>query len=98
MVFWEDACFVLPLLILDRLLANTPVAKVIFFAAAIISSVIFGLGHLYQGFFAVALLFLYVPLAFQLGKRYGLGTIMLGHVSYDVVTFMSSIIFLRYFI
>ena len=88
LVFWEDTFFTLPILILEQYGVSKLVRNILLATSA----VVFASGHLaYGGIWAFCTLF-YVPLiSYRLGKRYGLGTVMLGHVVYDFVTVITSI-------
>lgn len=59
--------------------------KWIFVPIVVLSSLIFGAGHLYQGYFVAALLSLYPYfVSYKYGKKYGYGTVMLCHITYDL--------------
>lgn len=83
-VFWEDAFYSLPLLMLARQLGES--RKWFQYGSMALLSLAFGSGHIYQGFGAVAMLTCYVPITNKLAKKYGIGTIMAGHVMYDMST------------
>ena len=87
-VAWEDALHTLPLFLLRRLIGERWFVLPIHWLATIIMMVEFGMGHLYQGFIAAALLSLYVPITLRLGKKYGFGTVMLCHTLYDLSTIL----------
>lgn len=88
-VFWEDACHTLPLVLLARFLGESIPAKVIYYLMLAMVTVSFGLGHVYQGYFAAALLSMAIPYTVKLGKKYGFGTMMLGHMLYDLTTILT---------
>lgn len=80
-VWWEDVLFSLLLIYY----AEKFLPKAMFIAVAIASSIVFGLGHLYQGWLAVVLLSLYPYFfSYKYGKKHGYGTVMLAHVVYDL--------------
>lgn len=80
MVWWEDVFFVLPYLWVYRVWGKKAWPIIPLF---ILSTLLFGLGHLYQGSIGwVAVV--YPALSFLGGKKYGLGTMMIIHVAYDV--------------
>jgi membrane protease YdiL (CAAX protease family) len=86
MVFWEDAVFTLPALVLDRAGASKKVVNSIL----AISAIVFASGHVSYGFTWMLLTLLYVPfISFKYGKKYGLGTVMVCHILYDVMTLIT---------
>lgn len=87
-VFWEDLCHSLPLLILRKLIGVNKWTRPIHFLLMCIVMLEFGLGHLYQGPMAAFLLSFYIPYAVRKGDEHGFGTIMIGHMLYDFVTFL----------
>lgn len=88
-VFWEDACHGLPLLLIRNFLGTKwwswPV-NLLLMGTVMLE---FGLGHVYQGVFSAALLSFYIPVSINLGKKYGFGTVMIGHTLYDLSTILS---------
>jgi len=84
-VFWEDMFFVFPSLLLYHLTKN----KYLVAPVMLVSSIIFAIGHLYQGVMAPIILLGYVPAMFYFGRKYGLGTVMACHVAYDVLTYLT---------
>jgi hypothetical protein len=48
----------------------------------------FGLGHVYQGWAAAAMLSFYIPFTFKKGQEVGFGTVMLCHTLYDLATIL----------
>lgn len=89
-VFWEDACHTVPLAILSRVLGEDKWWKKALRRAAIgMVMVSFGLGHVYQGVFAAALLSLYIPFTLKKGQEVGFGTIMACHTLYDLLTILT---------
>lgn len=93
-VFWEDACHGLPLVLLGRWSEGKKHAKWINRAALAFVMVSFGLGHVYQGWFAAAFLSLYIPMSMKWGKKHGFGTVMIGHSIYDLLTVLALQFFL----
>ena len=85
LVFWEDMFFVFPSLLLYSLTKN----KYLTAPVMLVSSVIFASGHIYQSVPWALILLGYVPLMFYFGRKYGLGTVMASHVTYDVVTYLT---------
>ena len=82
-VWWEDAFFTLPLLLLN----HYRVSKYVFYPVMIASTVAFASGHLYLSIPWSVLLLVYVPfLSFRYGLRCGLGTVMVCHIMYDLIT------------
>lgn len=95
MVFWEDACHGLPLVILSLSLGRDKLWKrMLTWAAIAVVMVSFGLGHVYQGYMSAALLSLYIPFTFKKGPQIGFGTVMICHSLYDLVTILTIKIFL----
>lgn len=84
-VFWEDMFFVFPSIFFYHLTKNRYLVAFLM----LISSIIFAMGHLYQGTTASLILTSYVPIAFYFGRKYGLGTVMACHVTYDVLTYLT---------
>ena len=87
-VSWEDACHGLPLALLYRFVCTKKYAKFIMWPAIAVVMTAFGLGHTYQGIWAAAFLSLYVPFTYDFGKKHGFGTVMIGHILYDLVTLL----------
>jgi hypothetical protein len=81
-VFWEDMLFVFPSILLHTLTRN----KYLVALLILVSSVLFSLGHVSQGVDWALISLAYVPIMFFVGRKWGLGTVMAGHVTYDVVT------------
>lgn len=83
LVFWEDMFFAVPMYYIWKYMKT----KWIQIALTVALSAVFGLGHLYQGWFAVVFLsFMPYFVSYRYGKKYGFGTCMLGHIAYDVST------------
>lgn len=89
MVWWEDVFFTLPLLIAYK----QNVSKYILIPATILSSIAFAVGHLYISVPWALFLLIYIYfISFKYRLKYGLGTVMICHVVYDLMTVMSSYI------
>jgi membrane protease YdiL (CAAX protease family) len=84
-VFWEDAVFTLPILFWERY--SNP-SKWLVYPVLAASAIFFGMGHLYQGIMGgvMAAFYLFV-ISYGYGKKHGLGTVMICHVLYDMLTF-----------
>jgi hypothetical protein len=54
----------------------------------LISSLSFAAGHVYQSWTWAAIQLGYVPLMFSIARKHGLGTIMAGHVTYDLISYL----------
>ena len=79
MVWWEDLVFALPIFYTKKFFS-----KKIWIPVAIISSSLFGLGHIYQGIVAVAVTGLYPYfISNKYGEKHGFGTVMLCNIVYD---------------
>jgi len=85
-VFWEDAVFGLPLAMLRRKIGKKRWPLPFYWLYMGIAMVLFGSGHMYQGVVRASLLSLYVPFTVKMGTKYGFGTVMIGHIMYDLVT------------
>jgi len=82
-VWWEDAVFVLPLLILN----HYGIKMKYQLPFIILSSVAFAGGHLSYSLSWAAFLLCYVyHISYSYGLKYGLGTVMICHVFYDLIT------------
>lgn len=88
-VFWEDAAHTLPVALLGRWMGEGKLAKAAYYAAMALMTVSFGLGHVYQGIPAACMLSMYIPVTINLAKKHGFGTIMIGHVLYDLTTIVT---------
>lgn len=90
MVWLEDACFMLPILILKDI---HKVSKAIWIPVAVVSSLIFAYFHLYYGvvWAAITLLYPYV-ISYRYSIKYSVGTIMVCHVLYDFITTIGHLI------
>lgn len=82
-VWWEDAFFTLPLLLLN----HYKVDKRILYSVMAVSAVAFACGHLYLSVPWAATVLIYVPLiSFRYGLKCGLGSVMVCHILYDIIT------------
>jgi membrane protease YdiL (CAAX protease family) len=64
------------------------------FLMLVISSLTFAAGHLAYGPVWAGMLLIYVPfLSYRYGKKYGLGTVMVCHVLYDLFTYGAARLF-----
>lgn len=85
LVFWEDMLFVFPSLLLYHLTKN----KYLVAPVAVVSSLLFSIGHIYQSVEWALILLAYVPAMLYFAKKHGLGTVMVCHVTYDVLTYLT---------
>ena len=86
LVFWEDMFFAVPLYFIWKYM-NKKWLKI---SLTVMLSILFGLGHAYQGWSGVAITaFLPYFVSYHFGKKYGFGTSMCGHVLYDFSTMMA---------
>jgi hypothetical protein len=91
LVPWEDAFYVAPLLYIDEMRQEGRVKEWVWKLLVVISSVTFGLGHAYQGLFGVLLTSIYPYfVSFKYSKRVGMGTVMVCHVLYDMITYATA--------
>lgn len=92
MVWWEDMLFGVLLIYYAEMF----LPRWLFVPVVVLSSLWFGAGHLYQGWFVALLLSLYPYfISYKFGKKYGFGTVMVAHVVYDLAI-VSSLIATRY--
>ena len=80
-VWWEDAVFVLPVILVSKYFKPTWITLI----AILISSYFFASGHQYQGWFGVAVTALYVPVIYKYRNILGMGTVMVCHIMHDVM-------------
>lgn len=85
-VFWEDLAHTVPLVLLRRWLGTRWFTWPVHAVALILIMVEFGSGHLYQGILPAVMLSFYIPYTMSLGQKKGFGTIMIGHILYDLST------------
>lgn len=89
LVFWEDLFYVIPIYY-TRYLKDHKYLKYCWYLLIIGLSAHFGIGHLYQGLFAVLITALYPYfISYKYGKDVGFGTVMVCHVLYDMITFLT---------
>jgi len=84
-VFWEDAVFAMSIYYIKDVF-KAP--KWVWIPFVVLLSVLFGIGHSYQGTLA-AVITLFVPyyVFYKYGARHGFGTTMVCHVLYDMITY-----------
>lgn len=85
-VFWEDAVHVLPLALMSKMYSDKKLFKYWYAILTTLVAASFGSAHSYQGLQACVTLAFYIPLALKMGRKYGFGTVILGHVLFDLVT------------
>ena len=87
LVFWEDFFFGVPLYFIHKY-GNGRFTKHLKWPATIFISMLFGLGHAYQGMFTMAVTSV-LPyfVCRHYGAKYGFGTTMICHIFYDNFTF-----------
>lgn len=82
-VYWEDAIFTLPALIAARRGSS----KFLVSCMLALSAFVFASGHIDYGLQWAALTLLYIPfISYKYGKLNGLGTVMVCHILYDIIT------------
>lgn len=86
--YWEDACHGLPLVIMRRMMPKTKWSKFLQYILLAITMLSFASGHLYQGVIPAALLSLYIPFSMSRGEKFGFGTVIFGHILYDLSTML----------
>lgn len=91
-VFWEDVCHAMAVVLLMRLIPNKILSVAAGILGTMVMAVAFGLGHLYQGYLAAAVLGTVVFFSFRAGKKYGFGTVIFCHIIYDFMT----LLFIKY--
>ena len=88
-VFWEDACFSMPLVLAGLMFNKSKLWSWLSKPMLAVVMASFACGHLYQGLSSALMISLYIPFAMQMGKKYGYGTVMLCHIMYDFSTLLS---------
>lgn len=89
LVGWEDLVFSLLPIYYGRKYLHPKISTIV----TVIASILFGLGHAYQGWFPVILLsFAPYFYSYKIGKKYGYGTSMALHVTYDVLIHTSTLL------
>lgn len=82
-VYWEDAIFTLPALMAYRR-GESKLFKGLLLG---LSAFVFASGHIDYGLPWAAATFFYIPfISYKYGKTNGLGTVMICHILYDVIT------------
>ncbi len=79
-VYWEDAFYVLPIVLLDKYIQP----RWIIYSALIFSAVQFGMGHLAQGIIVAIAMFIYVICCFRFRRSIGIGTFIICHIIHDM--------------
>ena len=83
-VFWEDAFFAMPIYFFKDYLKSH---KYVWVTVAVLLSLWFGSLHVYQGYFAAAVISVYpFFLSYKFGAKHGFGTVMACHIIYDITT------------
>lgn len=85
LVFWEDMFFAVPMYYLQKYMTKKTWLR----RSIIVGlSVLFGLGHTYEGGYQTAVIMSFMPyfVTLRYGKKYGFGTTMCAHVLYDFAT------------
>lgn len=83
-VWWEDLFFVLPALLVYHFFGKKGIIWLS--PLFVFTTFLFAQGHLYQGNIGW-ILGIYPILAFFMARKYGLTTVMVCHVLYDVIVF-----------
>lgn len=86
-VFWEDAVFVLPLIILKD---EKNIPNILYYTLFAISTAVFTLGHSYQGTIGLTSA-IYIYFSAKYGRKYGFGTVMICHTLYDLITYFGAL-------
>ena len=81
-VFWEDAVHVLPALIMARI----GLPPFFSFLYLLFSGIAFATGHLYISPVWALFTTIYPTISYRYGKKHGLGTVMICHILYDLIT------------
>lgn len=85
LVFWEDFFFAVPIYFMMKYMKTKWLRVTLIMAL----SILFGLGHMYEGWSACFVLaFMPYFVTYNYGKKYGFGTTMLCHILYDMSTIM----------
>lgn len=92
--FWEDMVHGLPLIMLKKMLGDKWYHKLFYKLAFALTIFSFGIGHLYQGVFAAAMISFYIPFSIEKGEKYGIGTVCLCHMAFDLATVLTARIML----
>lgn len=92
LVFWEDLFFGVPLYFIHKYF-KSPIMRRLKWPLTILISMIFGMGHAYQGIYGmlVTSTFPYF-ISRKYGERHGFGTMAICHILYDNITVYSMIL------
>jgi hypothetical protein len=97
---WEDACHGLPLAIISASCyarrfhpsgltwSHARWYKWVEKPLLFMVMMAFASGHLYQGIWQALAISLYIPFSINMGTKYGFGTVMVGHIMYDMSTLL----------
>jgi len=85
MVFWEDLVFTMPILHMKK----RGVRKRFLYPVMALSFGVFTVSHLYQGLMGLSSIIYIYWFSYKGGQEFGLGTVMVLHVLFDVVTILS---------
>lgn len=88
-VGWEDIVHTLPLALLRRYIGTSKWTWPIHILATLMVMIAFGAGHVYQGVFAAAIISLYIPFSLNFAQKKGFGTLIAGHMLYDIATLLT---------
>jgi hypothetical protein len=92
--WWEDCFYVLPFMIISLYLEKMneskrkKIAKATFYTVFSLFIAHFTLGHLYQGWVGLTV-FVYPIISYNVGKKHGLGSMMMLHVLFDFTMYMA---------
>lgn len=84
-VFWEDAVHVLPAMIMARI----GLPSIFSFVFLFFSSIAFATGHIYISPEWALITAIYPTISYHYGKKHGLGTVMICHILYDIITVLT---------
>jgi len=94
LVFWEDIVFTGVIILSQKYVNN----NIIRYLIIILSSIVFGMGHIYQGYIPAIIISLYPYfISYRYSKRVGLGTVMICHVLYDHIVVYGTILIIQNF-
>lgn len=97
---WEDACHGLPLAIIGASCyakryypsglqwSHEEWFKWVEKPLLFMVMMAFASGHLYQGIWQALAISFYIPFSIRMGTKYGFGTVMIGHIMYDMSTLL----------
>ena len=85
MVWWEDAVFAIPIYFISQ---SIRLNKLLKFSLILLISLLFGVGHAYQGIVGILVTSLYPYfISVRYGKVHGFGTVMVCHIIYDMIIY-----------